>query len=64
MVQDRKEIMVVCPYVKCNKVMFRGGEVELNTDKANILSYPSICPHCGQKVKIKVGIAIKADPVY
>jgi len=59
-----KEIMTICPYMKCKKVIFREGEVDIQSKKADIFSFITICPHCKNKIRIKLGIITKAEPIF
>lgn len=58
------EIIAVCPYVVCNKVIFRKLRAEIETQKKELFEFSTICPHCKNKVKIKIGIDIKTSPEH
>jgi hypothetical protein len=59
----KEELLAVCPYRACNKVIFRKAIAVFSTTTPNVFEFTSKCPHCGNLVKINIGIGIKASPV-
>lgn len=61
-----REIIATCPYRKCNKSIFRNGELKLAVDIKNPLIFlaDTKCPNCGNLVKLSVEIRAKTEPVY
>ena len=59
-----KEIMAICPYFKCQKVIFRKLDIEVKTNSPPIISFTTICPHCKNQVIIKVGAEVKTEIPY
>ena len=62
-----KEIIAVCPYVNCNKVLLRRVEVFSENEveqKFMTVVYESLCQHCKRKVKVRIGLTAKAEPVF
>jgi hypothetical protein len=55
--------MVVCPYVKCNRVMYRQGEGEFSIDSKNMMTWQTICPHCKNKVRVRIGVHVTVEPI-
>jgi len=58
------EIIAVCPYAKCGKVIFRKLRAEIETDKKRIIVFDTICPHCHNKVRVIINLDIKTEPIY
>jgi hypothetical protein len=58
------ELLAICPYVKCRKIIFRRGNVKFEADSPNIFDFETKCPHCGNDVKIKIGLKIITEPIY
>lgn len=58
------ELLAVCPYIKCGKVIFRKAEIEVKTASPPIISWQTMCPHCKNKVKITFTTDITVNPIW
>ncbi len=58
----QNEILAVCPYFKCNKVILRKLKAIIEVETKQIIAFNTICPHCKEPVKITLGVAIKVEP--
>jgi len=63
MLTQQKEIVVFCPYFRCQKVLFRKATLDIETDKKNVMSYETLCPHCREKVRMWIGVDAKAEAI-
>jgi hypothetical protein len=62
--KEEKEIMAVCPYTQCNKVIFRRATLITNATNESVLTLQTKCPHCGNLVRIKIGVLVETEPIY
>ena len=59
-----KELIAICPYVKCRQIIFRKAKTQIQADKSDVLEFDTKCPHCKNLVRVKLSINIKTSPVY
>lgn len=58
-----KEILAICPYFKCQKIIFRRARAYIDTDQEHLFELEMICPHCHNLVQIKVDLKVNTSPI-
>lgn len=54
--------MAICPYFKCKKIIFKQTSLDIETVKPDIVEFLMMCPHCHEKVKVKITAQIQTKP--
>lgn len=66
MEKEPKELIVNCPYVNCRGVLFRRLTATSEEVQQMVIpiAYESLCPHCKKKIRVRIGLTAKAEPVF
>jgi hypothetical protein len=56
-------LIATCPYINCNKVIFRKMVAVVKVDTPHVFDFMTICPHCSNGVKVNISFNIQTKAV-